>query len=85
MKKQGIYKDEAAATVIDNSNGTVVAIVGEEEHKKGNTYNREPYYLRRQRFCYKAKPFLIAYTPAFENGYYPDEMYMDEPIEKWTK
>ena len=24
---------------------------------------------------------LIAYTPAFENGHYPEEMYMDEEIE----
>lgn len=76
-EETGIYKRQAAATVIDNSNGTVVAIVGGRT-QEGNTYNRALLSARQPGSAIKP---LIAYTPAFENGYYPDEMYMDEPIE----
>ena len=76
-EEKGIYKRQAAATVIDNSNGTVVAIIGGRT-QEGNTYNRALLSARQPGSAIKP---LISYTPAFENGHYPEEMYMDEEIE----
>ena len=76
-EEKGVYKRQAAATVIDNSNGTVVAIIGGRT-QEGNTYNRALLSARQPGSAIKP---LIAYTPAFENSHYPEEMYMDEEIE----
>lgn len=68
----GIYKLQGAMTVVDNSNGKVVAIVGgrsQEQEQKIYTLNRA-YQSPRQPGS-TIKP-LIAYAPALEHGYTPD-------------
>ena len=76
-EETGLYKRQASAVVIDNSNGTVVSIVGGRT-QQGNTYNRALLSARQPGSAIKP---LIAYTPAFESGHYPDELYDDRPIE----
>lgn len=63
----GIYELQGAATLVDNSNGKVVAIVG------GRSQDTDTYGLNRAYQSFRQpgsaiKP-LIVYTPALENGY----------------
>ena len=76
---EGVYKLQAAGTCIDNETGFVVAIVGgrSQEHT-GYTLNRA-YQSPRQPGS-AIKP-LIVYTPAFERGYYPDTIVVDEKFD----
>lgn len=75
--EDGRYQMQGSATVVDNSTGYVVAIVGgrgtEDEYNRGYQAYRQPGSA--------AKP-IVAYTPAFETGlYYPSLIVKDEPIE----
>lgn len=81
--EEGIYKLQGAAVCIDNDTGRVAAIVGgrSQEHS-GYTLNRG-YQSHRQPGS-SIKP-LIVYTPAFERGYTPDSIVVDEPIEGGPK
>lgn len=75
----GIYELQASATTIDNLTGFVVAIVGgrEQEHV-GYSLNRA-FQSHRQPGS-SIKP-LIVYTPAFERGYTPDTIVLDEKFD----
>lgn len=77
VQENGLYMRQAAATVIDNSNGEVVAIVGGRS-QEGNTFNRA--FLGARQPGSTLKP-LISYTPAFEKGLYPDYVMEDKKIE----
>lgn len=77
VQENGLYMRQAAATVIDNSNGEVVAIVGGRS-QEGNTFNRA--FLGARQPGSTLKP-LISYTPAFEKGLYPDYVMEDKEIE----
>ncbi|MCR4611781.1 MAG: transglycosylase domain-containing protein, partial [Lachnospiraceae bacterium] len=75
----GIYKLQASAVCIDNSNGYVKAIVG------GRTQNISGYTLNRAYQSYRQpgsaiKP-LIVYTPLLEKGFTPDTIVEDRRID----
>lgn len=79
--ENGLYSKQSSAVVIDNATGLVVAIVGGRT-QEGNTYNRA--FLSARQPGSSIKP-LIAYTPAYENGYYPEMGYSDTAIENGPK
>lgn len=79
VNEEGIYTFQGSATCIDNNTGKVVAIVG------GRTQDYNGYTLNRAYQSYRQpgssiKP-ILEYIPAFERGYYPDTIVVDEPIE----
>jgi penicillin-binding protein 1A len=71
-KKMNI--SEGAMVVLDSS-GAVVAMVGGRSYKKSQ-YNRATKAKRQPGSAFK--PFV--YLTAFENGYTPDSIEVDEPI-----
>jgi penicillin-binding protein 4 len=74
--KNGVYKFQGAAVSIDNSTGRVVAIVGgRSQESSGYTLNRAYQSFRQPGSAIKP---LIVYTPIFQNGYYPDDIVVDE-------
>lgn len=82
-KNTGLYEKQASATIIDNSTGMVVAIVGGRTQKDViNSYNRA--YLSSRQPGSSIKP-LIVYTPSFELGYLPSDNMSDEPIPNGPK
>lgn len=83
LSEDGIYSLQGSATCIDNATGKVVAIVG------GRTQEASGYTLNRAFQSYRQpgssiKP-LVVYTPAFERGYTPDTILVDEPMEDGPK
>ena len=81
LQSDGLYEKQATATVIDNSTGLVIAIVGGRSQEK-NDYNRAVFSARQPGSAIKP---LVAYTPAYEKGYYPDMIMIDEEVEKGPK
>ena len=79
VNEEGTYKFQGSSTCIDNLTGYVVAIVGgrEQEHV-GYSLNRAFQSFRQPGSSIKP---LIVYTPAFERGYTPDTIIIDEKIE----
>lgn len=72
----GIYELQSGAVSIDNKTGRVVAIVGGRyQDTVGYTLNRAYQSFRQPGSAIKP---LIVYTPAFEKGYYPDDIVVDE-------
>lgn len=64
---------------IDNETGYVTAIVGGRKQKStGYTLNRAFQSYRQPGSAIKP---LIVYTPALENGHYPDEIVIDQKFE----
>lgn len=80
-QEDGIFSKQASATVINNENGLVVAIVGGRS-QENNTYNRAAFSARQPGSSIKP---LIAYAPAYERGYYPEMGAVDEAIENGPK
>jgi len=83
VSDEGTYNMQAAGTCIDNKTGNVVAIVG------GRTQDISGYTLNRAYQSFRQpgssiKPILV-YLPAFEKGYTPDSMLVDEAIEDGPK
>jgi penicillin-binding protein 1A len=79
VNEEGIYKLQGAAVCIDNDNGRVVAIVGgRDQEVSGYTLNRAYQSYRQPGSAIKP---LIVYTPAFERGYTPDSIVVDEKFE----
>lgn len=79
VNNEGIYKLQGAAVCIDNDNGRVVAIVGgREQEVPGYTLNRAYQSFRQPGSAIKP---LIVYTPAFERGYTPDSIVIDEKFD----
>lgn len=79
QNEEGIYQMQGAATCIDNDTGYVVAIVGgRSQNFSGYTLNRAFQSHRQPGSAIKP---LIVYTPSFENGYTPDTIVDDHPIE----
>ena len=77
--ENGIFALQGAATTIDNDTGKVVAIVGgRSQETTGYTLNRA-YQSYRQPGS-SIKPILV-YTPAFERGYTPSTIVVDEQFE----
>ena len=77
--ENGIFALQGAATTIDNDTGKVVAIVGgRSQETTGYTLNRA-YQSYRQPGS-SIKPILV-YTPAFERGYTPSTIVVDERFE----
>ena len=75
----GIYALQGAATLIDNSTGKVVAIVG------GRSQETDVYGLNRAYQSFRQpgsaiKP-LIVYTPALENGYNSDTIVKNVDVD----
>lgn len=79
VNEEGTYKFQGSSTCIDNRTGYVVAIVGgrEQEHV-GYSLNRAFQSYRQPGSSIKP---LLVYTPAFERGYTPDTIIIDEKIE----
>ena len=76
--EEGIFALQGAAATIDNETGRVVAIVGgRSQETAGYTLNRAYQSFRQPGSAIKP---LIVYTPAFERGYSPDDIVVDE---KW--
>lgn len=83
LKEDGIYALQGSATCIDNATGKVVAIVGGRSQEiTGNALNRAFQSYRQPGSSIKP---LVVYTPAFERGYTPDTIMVDEPIEDGPK
>ena len=83
QNEEGIYQLQGAAVCIDNDSGRVAAIVGGRSQKlSGYTLNRAYQSYRQPGSAIKP---LIVYTPAFERGYTPDSMVMDEKFEGGPK
>ena len=79
----GIYKKQAAATIIDNKTGLVVGIVGgRTQDTVNNSYNRA--YLSARQPGSTIKP-IIVYTPAIQNGYNENSVFVDEAIANGPK
>ncbi len=66
-KKDGVYRMQGAATVIDNATGNVIAVVGGRSQKFGGilTLNRAYQSYRQPGSTFKP---LAVYTPTFEQG-----------------
>ena len=79
VNEEGTYKFQGSSTCIDNLTGYVVAIVGgrEQEHA-GYSLNRAFQSYRQPGSSIKP---LLVYTPAFERGYTPDTVLVDEKFE----
>ena len=79
VNEEGTYKFQGSSTCIDNLTGYVVAIVGgrEQEHA-GYSLNRAFQSYRQPGSSIKP---LLVYTPAFERGYTPDTVLIDEKFE----
>ncbi len=76
LQENGVYALQGSAVCIDNETGYVVAEVG------GRQQDSEDYTLNRafqspRQPGSSIKP-LVVYTPAFERGYYPDTLVVDE-------
>lgn len=82
--KTGLYKRQAASTIIDNETGLVKAIVGgRTQDDVANTYNRA--YLAHRQPGSIIKPVLV-YTPAIQDkGYTATTTVIDEAIKKGPK
>lgn len=79
QNENGVYELQSSATCIDNETGLVKAIVGGRSQEfAGYTLNRAYQSFRQPGSTIKP---LIVYAPAFEMGYTPDSMLIDEPIE----
>lgn len=77
--EEGIYKLQGSSTCIDNLTGFVVAIVGgREQEQKGYSLNRAFQSFRQPGSSIKP---LLVYTPAFERGYSPETIILDEKFE----
>lgn len=72
----GLYMKQSASTVIDNTTGEVIAIVGGRS-EEGNTFNRASLGYRQPGSS--IKPF-VSYTPSFETGLSPDDVMEDKAI-----
>ncbi len=80
---EGIFALQGAATTIDNDTGKVVAIVGGRSQEiTGYTLNRAYQSYRQPGSAIKP---LIVYTPAFERGYTPSTIVVDERFEGGPK
>lgn len=79
VNDEGVYALQASGVCIDNETGFVVSIIGGRENDLvGYTLNRAFQSPRQPGSSIKP---LVVYTPAFENGYYPDTMVLDEKFE----
>lgn len=79
VNEEGIYTLQSAAVCLDNQTGYVKAIVGgRSQDYYGYTINRAYKSFRQPGSTIKP---LVVYTPAFEEGYTPDSIVVDEPIE----
>jgi membrane peptidoglycan carboxypeptidase len=80
---EGVYQFQGAGVCIDNTTGTVKAIVGgrTQEHN-GYTLNRAYQSFRQPGSA--IKPILV-YTPALERGFTFDTEVEDSPIEDGPK
>lgn len=81
--KDGTFKMQGAATVIDNATGKVIACIG------GRSQETSVYSLNRSYQAYMQpgstiKP-LIVYTPALQNGYTPDSVVHDVKLKDGPK
>lgn len=77
---KGIYAAQSAGTVIDNTTGNVVAIVGGRSQDNITTYTLNRAYRSYRQPGSSIKPILV-YTPALETGKYtPDTRVQDAPI-----
>lgn len=76
VNDEGIYSFQGSATCIDNSTGYVVAIIGGRSGEyEGYTLNRAYQSFRQPGSAIKP---IVVYTPAFERGYTPDSLVVDE-------
>ncbi|MCR4783371.1 MAG: PBP1A family penicillin-binding protein [bacterium] len=66
----------AAAVLIENSNGYIRAMVGGKGWTKSNQFNRAWQARRQPGSCFK----VFVYATAVESGYGPDTMISDSPI-----
>lgn len=81
-EETGIYALQGAVTVVDNSNGKVVAVVGgrsQELETQSYTLNRAYQSTRQPGSCIKP---LVVYTPALMNGYKPTSMVQNIDVTK---
>jgi len=72
----GVNADSAALVLIENSTGSVRAMVGGRGWSKKNQFNRAWQALRQPGSSFK--PFV--YAVALQNGYTPDTLVEDRPI-----
>ncbi|MGN0482953.1 MAG: transglycosylase domain-containing protein [Lachnospiraceae bacterium] len=79
VNEQGVFELQSAGVCIDNKTGFVKAIVGgRKQDFSGYTLNRAYQSFRQPGSALKP---LIVYTPQLANGYTPDTIVEDTPIE----
>ncbi len=79
QNEEGVYELQGAAVTIDNDTGRVVAIVGgRSQELPGYTLNRAFQSYRQPGSSIKP---LVVYTPAFEQGYAPQDVVEDKKRE----
>lgn len=77
--KDGVYKMQGAATVIDNKSQKVIAIVGGRHQDFNGVITLNRAYQTFKQPGSTIKP-LVVYTPALENGYGTETLVDDSPI-----
>lgn len=80
----GIYAFQGAATVVDNTTGKVVAIVGGRSQDTMGEFTLNRAYQSYRQPGSTIKP-LIVYTPALELGYLPNSTLQDIDVSEAKK
>lgn len=80
-EETGIYALQGAMTVIDNSTGKVIAIIGGRSQEENTTMGLNRAFQSYRQPGSSIKP-LIVYTPALENGYTPDSVLKNIDVDK---
>lgn len=79
VKDNEVYSFQGAATLIDNTTGNVIAIVGGRNQRLGGlTFNRAFQAYRQPGSTIKP---LVVYTPAIENGYVKNTIVEDKKMD----
>jgi penicillin-binding protein 1A len=82
LEKEGkqFNVDQAAMIALD-SKGQILAMIGGKEYQIGG-FNRATYAKRQPGSLFK----IFTYITAFENGFFPDDLILDAPINigKWA-
>lgn len=77
--KDGVFKLQGACTIVDNSNGNVIAMVGGRHQNFDGIITLNRGYQSYRQPGSTIKP-LAVYAPSFEKGYTANTFVSDEPI-----
>ena len=75
--ENGVPQPQAAAVIVNPSNGHIVALVGGREHQSKLGFNRASQAFRQPGSTFKP---IVAYTAAIDMGYTPATVVDDSPV-----